>query len=337
MGRALAISLGVLAGCGPSQFACRDAGDCRDGERPGICEATGRCSFADAACPSGRRYGVHAGELAGACVEDVAGSSSGVGVSTTTTSSSSEGRESTSAAQTGSGSDSGPDAGAGSGVPSDSSSGGATPETLVWLGFDDAAQPWRNLGSLGDPSCAGGCPSHTAAEGDGRASFDGVDDCLVIEAPQLSLPALSVTAWIRGGLGDDITTAVGKPLGRSYFNSFAIYWQGAGTERTLRAAINSADTAIALAVPTQPSTDTWFHVALVFDGAMAWLYIDGEVVGGPSPGTMDLDAAPIYIGCDDDHTGALVFQLAAELDELRIYDRALATDELAALASAPPP
>ncbi len=69
----------VLAAHAPScagSFACVDDTSCGDG---GQCEATGFCSFADEACPSGRRYGEHASEsLAGKCVDEpVAGDSSG--------------------------------------------------------------------------------------------------------------------------------------------------------------------------------------------------------------------------------------------------------------------
>lgn len=70
-------------------FACVDDASCGDG---GQCEASGFCSFADAACPSGRRYGEHASaSLANECVDEPVaegtGGTSGVGTTPMTASS----------------------------------------------------------------------------------------------------------------------------------------------------------------------------------------------------------------------------------------------------------
>jgi cysteine-rich repeat protein len=64
----LALAL-VHAACGSNLFACGADGECTDGGVAGTCEDTGWCSFPDAECPSGARYGDHAGDsLAGECV-----------------------------------------------------------------------------------------------------------------------------------------------------------------------------------------------------------------------------------------------------------------------------
>ena len=67
-GAAAAVLVGCwgLSGCGTGVFACQSDGQCEGGQ----CEATGFCSFPDAECPSGRRYGaLAAGHLQGQCVE----------------------------------------------------------------------------------------------------------------------------------------------------------------------------------------------------------------------------------------------------------------------------
>jgi hypothetical protein len=52
-------------------FACIEHGQCVDGDRMGTCQPNGYCSFDDPTCPSGQRYGAHAGRgLAGTCVGD---------------------------------------------------------------------------------------------------------------------------------------------------------------------------------------------------------------------------------------------------------------------------
>jgi cysteine-rich repeat protein len=68
-----AILLSLLAGCvtPAGAFECSTSDECSGG----TCEPDGLCSFADAACPSGRRYGESAGGKAGTCVD---GGGSGV-------------------------------------------------------------------------------------------------------------------------------------------------------------------------------------------------------------------------------------------------------------------
>lgn len=57
----------MASACAPSVFLCQDDAGCPNGQ----CEASGFCSFPDAACDSGRRYGEFAGVgLGGSCVAE---------------------------------------------------------------------------------------------------------------------------------------------------------------------------------------------------------------------------------------------------------------------------
>jgi cysteine-rich repeat protein len=68
----------VYAACGSNVFACSTDDECADAGEDGTCEATGFCSFPDGECPSGARYGSHAGDsLAGECVPLDAGTTGG--------------------------------------------------------------------------------------------------------------------------------------------------------------------------------------------------------------------------------------------------------------------
>lgn len=52
-------------------FECRAHDDCTHATADGVCEPTGYCSFPDASCSSGRRYGEHASDdVAELCVDD---------------------------------------------------------------------------------------------------------------------------------------------------------------------------------------------------------------------------------------------------------------------------
>lgn len=65
----LAVSLTL--GCRATAFACEGAQDCAAAGDAGVCQPDGWCSFPTDECPSGQRYGEHAGDgLAGTCVDD---------------------------------------------------------------------------------------------------------------------------------------------------------------------------------------------------------------------------------------------------------------------------
>ena len=74
----VAVAAAMVAACGePRAFACERDDQCVAAAGEGFCEADGWCSFADADCDSGRRYGELSGP-AGQCVEvDGVGESSG--------------------------------------------------------------------------------------------------------------------------------------------------------------------------------------------------------------------------------------------------------------------
>jgi hypothetical protein len=66
---ALVLAIAALGGCLKSAaFSCAVETDCTRGGEVGICEPSGFCSFADPACPGGRRYGELSGSLANQCV-----------------------------------------------------------------------------------------------------------------------------------------------------------------------------------------------------------------------------------------------------------------------------
>jgi hypothetical protein len=78
---ALSICVGAVLGCTQGRFNCVDDAGCSNGGQQGVCQSNGRCSFPDETCPSGQRYGEHAGHLSGVCVEPEDDASTGGGTS----------------------------------------------------------------------------------------------------------------------------------------------------------------------------------------------------------------------------------------------------------------
>jgi len=61
----------VALGCSSHEFVCQSDEQCVDGSAQGTCELTSFCSFPDASCASGARYGELASAgLANQCVDD---------------------------------------------------------------------------------------------------------------------------------------------------------------------------------------------------------------------------------------------------------------------------
>ena len=69
LGTVLAAPLS-LPGCGDSGDGCTWSAQCVFDGATGVCEVTGYCSFYDASCGVGRRYGDHSGPYSGTCVEE---------------------------------------------------------------------------------------------------------------------------------------------------------------------------------------------------------------------------------------------------------------------------
>jgi len=76
---ALACAIALVASCSAGgAFECTQPSDCASEGGAGTCESTGYCSFPDATCDSGRRYGEHApGDVAGTCVPTDVGETGG--------------------------------------------------------------------------------------------------------------------------------------------------------------------------------------------------------------------------------------------------------------------
>ncbi|MBA3398048.1 MAG: hypothetical protein H0T89_35815 [Deltaproteobacteria bacterium] len=62
------VVLGLSSCLSKPRFECASTGDCASSSGPGVCEPDGFCSFTDASCPSGRRYGDLSGPQANQCV-----------------------------------------------------------------------------------------------------------------------------------------------------------------------------------------------------------------------------------------------------------------------------
>lgn len=88
LGRAIVALVALTAGgcIKLDSFGCAQSSECQNGDLLGTCEPAGLCSFPDAVCPSGKKYGELAGGQSGQCVDE-GGTSSSSGEATSPTTS----------------------------------------------------------------------------------------------------------------------------------------------------------------------------------------------------------------------------------------------------------
>lgn len=92
-------------------------------------------------------------------------------------------------------------------------------------------------------------------------------------------------------------------------------------------------TAVTILSSTAFSLDRWYHVACTWDGTQVKLFVNGQSAGStPLARGPVVDARPLQIGR---HTPGLTEYLHGTLDGLRIFNRALASEEISALAECP--
>ncbi len=180
-------------------------------------------------------------------------------------------------------------------VPSATDSGLAA----AWR-FDGSSNVIKDVSSQGNDAYLGSVaerfPQRTT---DQALGFDGVDDTVEIpDAPALRpATALTVEAWINPT--DTLSgtrSIVAKPVGNSYLNSYAIWYEGG---QLRGGAANAASSSNYVAYTWNPTPGTWHHVAYTINSSGQNLYLDGQLVASnTSTTTLGYDSHPLVIGAD---------------------------------------
>ena len=194
---------------------------------------------------------------------------------------------------------------------------------VAWYTLDDGSGTIVSDSSgLGNNGVVNGGAAWTTGKVGGALIFDGIDGSVTVPHVNGLLAgntAHTVTAWVN---------VTSLPSNRAWI--LLLGNEGTGAHHWL---INSSEVA-QLGVwnggqvfPTLP-VGQWKHIAVTFDGArLAW-YVDGVLVGS-SAATFDLEGMPLTLG--EQHLGENNFN--GMVDDVRIYNRALAAAEIATLAA----
>ena len=167
------------------------------------------------------------------------------------------------------------------------------------------------------------------------ANFSGVDSDYIQAAHSTSLDLLSgmtLAAWIKP---EDPPVANGGIIFKGFINntpgvydllvgSFPNDDERAGASINNGAAIVGLDGAI--------SYSTWQHLATTYDGSDLRLYLNGvEIASTPFAGVITQEVSPLNIG-HRYRFGDGIYQ--GLIDDVRIYNTALSTTQIGALANA---
>ncbi len=184
----------------------------------------------------------------------------------------------------------------------------------------------KDTSGNGNNGTINGNPQWVAGKVGGALAFDGAGDYVNCGkgASLVIRDTITVACWIKVasftrnwetilGMGDD-----------SYRMS-----RSATTGNSIHFGCNGP-TGGNLDATTLVNTDTWRHVALVYDGAYKIIYIDGiEDARVASTGRINVSAYNLYIGANSQQTGR---DLKGVVDDVRIYSRPLSAGEVTGLA-----
>ncbi|MGE3166754.1 MAG: LamG-like jellyroll fold domain-containing protein [Planctomycetota bacterium] len=164
-------------------------------------------------------------------------------------------------------------------------------------------------------------------------SFDGVSGHVDLGGLDIAGTGLTVMLWCKPeafGIAD--ARLISKASGVAEDDH---YWMlstnnGTGIRVRLKAGSN---TKTLVAAGAQLAVGTWAHIALTYDGSTIAVYQNGVLVGSAAKtgGLGTNPAVSVWVG--DNPGGGKTFD--GIIDEVRLYDRALAASEIQSVANAP--
>ena len=207
----------------------------------------------------------------------------------------------------------------------------AMDETVGTTALDTGAAPANDAPTAGSPSFVAGKVGN-ALRLNGTSEYASTPD----EASLDVTKAITMAAWVRPGryATQDL---IAKDINGSIDGYQLSLATTKGDDSSQRAFVrfNEAANGDGLRVNAStmyPIDGSWQHVAATYDGTTIKLYIDGVLEGSmPWTGTIASNATALGIGAQSNNTRW--FQ--GDLDDVRLYNRALSAGEIAALAAGP--
>lgn len=154
------------------------------------------------------------------------------------------------------------------------------------------------------------------------------------DAPRLDVDRYTLAAWVRyTGVVNDQTLDRWEVMEKA-----GAYWLNIRTTGQIRAGgfyggcVNA--NWVFLDTPTTIPANTWTHVATTYDGIRLTIWVDGaQVASRAVSGTTCSNDEPLAVGAKNAPAkGLLEAYLDGNLDDVRVYNRALTAAQIATLA-----
>jgi sialidase-1 len=201
---------------------------------------------------------------------------------------------------------------------------------VAYWPFDTASQ-WPDTAGGNMATCnAGACPATIPGVIGNAADFNGTTSCLsVASLAGWNDRMFTISAWVRSSaMSGPIVVHEEAPPGCP--GPELVAKNGVGVVQNSTTGMhNQAWTLAALASP-----NTWHHVAVEWNGTSQIVFVDGACQCATTPVNQPVwnVPQPFSIGCYPTDSPAGHFTGA--IDEVRVYNRALANDEVAVLYEA---
>jgi len=154
--------------------------------------------------------------------------------------------------------------------------------------------------------------------------FDGEDDYIAVaDSNSLDIKdAITVSAWVKYSSLNKWDRILGK---RGSTRSYSLGRDNNTNEYSFALKLESGDRK-GITSNTKITTNQWRHIVGVWNGSTMKLYVDGTKESVRSfAGTLISNASNLNIGRNGDDGG---YELDGDIDNVRIYDRALSGDEV---------
>ncbi|MBL7050155.1 MAG: hypothetical protein ISR96_11625, partial [Nitrospira sp.] len=168
-------------------------------------------------------------------------------------------------------------------------------------------------------------------QGSGTAlEFDGADDymnCGNSSEFDLGTNAFALEAWVKGS---SFQNDYGRIIDRYLHGGTAGYtlYRNASNNKVQFTFWNTAGGRHDVASTTSITDETWHHIAAVYDGQWMKLYVDGVVEAQKDIGLVTLSIANNVLGIGGNFDGARWNTFGGAIDEVRIWQTALNSDEV---------
>lgn len=201
---------------------------------------------------------------------------------------------------------------------------------IGWWKLDDAAGSTAvdSSGSNHDGTLVGP-PTWVAGKINGALDFD-EDEVVVPHHADFNLVHFTISTWARPSV---LSSSTGRVLVQKWEGSGASTqcWYFALFSDKIRFVFHDSDgTRHDVDRNITLSTDTYYNVAVTYDGSAIRLYVNATQVGADYPFS---GSFYVYTGADVRiaYSAAAIWMFAGILDDLRIYDRALSGAEISTL------